>query len=239
MIYAVTAAATLAAGLVHGVTGFGAGIVMMLALPFYFALPQSAGISTAVVLPMCLAMFLRYRKDVNVKKALMPCLVYMPLCSFIIRFSVSVNQALLKRVFGAFLLLLALYYLLSPKADSRKPLPCYAGPLCAALAALCDGLFGIGGPPMVLYFLRATDSPREYLGTLQLFFLVNCVYNTAFRFVSGVLAPAHLPLIGLGMLGILGGMTLGNRLVDRLDAALLRKLTYGMIGVSGLMNLLL
>ena len=36
------------AGIVQGITGFGSGIVIMMILPMFFALPQSAGISTAI-----------------------------------------------------------------------------------------------------------------------------------------------------------------------------------------------
>lgn len=238
MVYAVMGGTAFLAGIVQGVTGFGGGIIMMLGLPFFFALPQGAGISSAVVGVLCALMAWRYRKEISLRKALLPCLLYIPLCSVAVRFSTAVNPAVIRRVFGAFLLALAAYYLFFNKAREKRRMRPWAGALCVALSAVCDGLFGIGGPPMVLYYLSATDSTREYLGTLQLFFLVNAIYITGFRFVEGVLLPEHLPCIALGAAGILAGMFLANRLVDRLNADLVRRLTYLMIGVSGIINLI-
>ena len=49
MMYAVMGMMAMLGGVVQGVTGFGAGIVMLMALPFYFAIPQATAISSAVI----------------------------------------------------------------------------------------------------------------------------------------------------------------------------------------------
>lgn len=55
------------AGLIQGVTGFGAGIVMMIFLPMIFPVVTSAGISQSICLVLTFMMFLRYRKYANLK----------------------------------------------------------------------------------------------------------------------------------------------------------------------------
>ena len=102
---------------------------------------------------------------------------------------------------------------------------------------MCDGLFGIGGPLMVLYFLSQTHNTHEYLGTIQTFFFINCTYNTCFRIVNGILGINHIFIMCIGVIGITVGGLIGNKVVDRLDGMLIRKLTYIMIGISGLINL--
>ena len=68
--------------------------------------------------------------------------------------------------------------------------------------------------------------------------MVNSIYNTAFRFYRGILLPEHFIYIGVGLIGIISGVSLANKIVDRLNANVMRKLIYVMIGVSGVINLI-
>lgn len=43
----------LIAGIVQGVTGFGAGIVMLMFLPLQYSVIQSAGVSSAICMILC------------------------------------------------------------------------------------------------------------------------------------------------------------------------------------------
>ena len=238
MIYTLTATVAILAGLVQGVTGFGAGIVLMMVLPIYFALPQSAGIAAAICIILCVFMSVRYREHILWREAIIPSILYIFICTLTINFSVSADQIILKKVFGVFLLLLAAYYLFFKKSADNQKLNLPVSLICIIVSAICDGLFGIGGPLMVLYFLNKTESPQEYLGTLQVFFLINSVYNTAFRFYSGILLPEHFSLICAGFAGIVFGVFIAGKIVDKLNPEVIRKLTYAMIGVSGIANLI-
>ncbi len=233
---AVFAATALIAGFVNGVTGFGLAIIMMMTLPYLFPIPQSAAISAAAGLSMNVYLAVRYRAGTNVKAAVVPAILCLAICSLAIKFSLAVDPSLLKRVFGVFFIILAVYFLLSKPKEYRA----FSTPAKLAfivLTGLCDGLFGIGGPPMVLYFLATTKSREEYMGTLQLFFLISATYNTCFRVANGILLPEHAPIVFAGMAIILIGTFLGSKVADRLDAQLVRKLIYVMIGICGITNL--
>lgn len=228
---------TIIAGAIQGITGFGGSIVMMMVLPTMYALPQGAGISTAICIFLNLSMLFMYRKYIDFKKVILPSILYMVVCSIAIYFSTNINQELMKKVFGIFLIILAIYYLFIQKGDPRKKLSLTTSLFCIIASALCDAFFGIGGPLMVLYFLSQTHNTHEYLGTIQSFFFVNTVYNTCFRFYNGILGVEHLSIIGIGIIGILIGSFIGNKIVDKLDGVLIKKLTYFMIGISGFINL--
>lgn len=234
---AVIAVAALVAGIVHGVTGFGAGIVLMLVLPFFFPIPQSAGISSAICLAVCASLAVRYHEGVSLRKALLPCVPFIAVASVAISLSTTLDQAVLKRVFGVFLLVLAAYYLFFSKSGKPARIGTAVGLVFIAVSAACDGLFGIGGPLMVIYFLSRTADFREYLGTIQAFFLVNALYNTIFRVGWGILQPSHLIYIGIGMAAVLVGVAIASRIVNRVNPDVLRKLTYVMIAVCGVVNL--
>lgn len=235
----VAAGLVLLAGVVQGVTGFGASIVMMLGLPYFFAVPQAAGISTAVCMALNAALVWRYRRRVNVRKALLPAILFMAVSAACISLSASLDAALMKRILGGFLLLLALYYLFFDRSDKRRTLPLWASLLCIVISGACDGLFGIGGPLMVLYYLNQTEDRDTYMGTMALCFLACCVFNTAYRLLTGVLQPEHLPAMGAGGAAVLVGAWIAGKIVNRLRPDLIRRLIYGTIGLSGILNLIL
>ena len=238
MIYPSFVIAPMLAGLVQGVTGFGGGIITMLIFPLFVSIPVGAGITSALGIPLCLSMVIRYRDEVNVKMALLPALLYNVISSLVISYSVYVDQVTIKKIFGVFLILLCLYYLFVSKNVQNRKLSLPLSIVCIAISATCDGLFGIGGPLMVLYFMSMTSSTHAYLGTMQLFFWTNSMYNTTLRFIRGILLPEHFVLLLVGTVSILIGGALAGKIVDRLNVATMRKLIYVMIGVGGVMNLI-
>lgn len=238
MVYFIVLFTTIFSGLVQGVTGFGGGIVSMLIFPHFFGIPLGAGISVSLGIAFCASVVIRYRKDVNVKMAVLPAILFNIVCSIAITCVTVVEPTAIKRFFGVFLLLLAFYYLFINKNVQNRKLSVGASLLCIVVSAVCDGMFGIGGPLMVLYFMSMTKSTHEYLGTMQLFFWCCSLYNTVFRFYKGILLPEHLVYIAFGVIGILIGSFIAAKIVDRLNVETMRKLVYAMIGVSGVVNLI-
>lgn len=226
----------LAGGIIQGVTGFGAGVVMMMFLPLQYSVVQSAGISSAICMILCAAMVYRYRKTINFKKIIAPAILYLAISSISILFAKMINQEVMKIILGIFLIILSLYFLFfNKKVIEPKGI---VSILCIVISGICDGLFGIGGPLMVIYFLAKTSSKEEYLGTIQCFFLINVLYSTIFRIFNSIITIDLMPGIGLGMLGILVGLFVANKIVDRLDGGLVKKLTYVIIGLCGLSNVI-
>lgn len=224
------------AGIIQGVTGFGAGVVMMMFLPLQFSVVQSAGVSSAICMILCAAMVYRYRHTINFKKIIGPAVLYLFVSSVSILFAKMIDQNIMKIILGIFLIVLSLYFLFFSKNDIEPK--GIVALLCIIISGACDGLFGIGGPLMVIYFLSKTKGKEEYLGTIQCFFLINVVYSTAFRVINGILTVDLFGGIGLGMVGILLGLLIANKIVDKLDANLIRKLTYVVIGLCGLSNVI-
>lgn len=237
MMYAVIGLIALCAGILQGVTGFGAGIVMMMVLPYLFPLNQAAGVSCAIAIVLSLSMFWRYRRYIQIQKVIWPAVLYVAVSSISIIFSAMVNQAMMKKVFGVFLILLSAYYLFFNKSREKER-NLLVSVIFIGVSGACDGLFGIGGPLMVLFFLGQTHSKEEYLGSIQAVFLVNLVYGTMMRMVNHILTPWHLSYIGIGMVCILVGLAAANKIVDRLDGEKIKKITYVVIGISGIMNVI-
>ena len=142
----------------------------------------------------------------------------------------------MKIILGIFLIVLAIYFLFFSKKDIEPK--GIVSLLCIVISGICDGLFGIGWPLIVIYFLSKTHSKEEYLGTIQCFFFINVLYSTLFRIINSIITIDLASGIGLGMIGILIGLMIANKIVDKLDADFIRKLTYVLIGLCGLSNII-
>lgn len=229
--------AALGGGLVMGVTGFGAGMVAMMALPVFYSLTESAAIAGVVCAVLSAHMTIRYWKHINFKSLIAPTIAYMILCALIIRFSTEVDQALIQKGFGVFLICLCIYYLFLQKDGHPHKKSLALSILCIAFSAVFDSLFSIGGPLLVVYFMDRTDSTKAYIGTIQAFFFINYTYSSVVRVIDGILLPSHLPVTVACSVAVLLGGVIAQKLVNRLDDQMVRKLIYIMIGVSGVLNL--
>ena len=237
MTAAVVFLAPIVAGLIQTVTGFGSGIFMMVFFPTIFPILGASAISSAISLAGTCSLSWHYRKHCKWKLTLIPALIYILVSSGAILLAPYLPTDILKKVFGVFLMLLSVYFLVfSSKMKIKATL--LSATVCGTLAGILGGLFGIGGPPMVIYFLAALDSKEEYLGTIQFHFFVTGVYMLFFRIYKGILTMDMIPYILLGMAGIMIGKKLGTKIVDRINADTMKKLVYAFLGVSGFLNLL-
>ena len=153
----------LAGGIIQGVTGFGAGVVMMMFLPLQYSVVQSAGISSAICMILCAAMVYRYRKTINFKKIIAPAVLYLAISSISILFAKMINQEVMKIILGIFLIILSLYFLFFNKKDIEPK--GIVSLLCIVISGICDGLFvAIGHEANTDYLTE--DIPRDNMGRL-------------------------------------------------------------------------
>lgn len=231
-------AATMA-GFVQGVTGFGSGIVMMIFLPYLLPINQSAGVSTLTMLVANAMVVWRYRKYLKWQKLALPFGIYIitAICSLFLSESLASNH--LKLLLGTLLVVLSLYYsLMNIRSITIKNIPIYVMIIFALISGFFNGLFGIGGPLMALYFLTISDSKENYLASIQTFFLVDTFIMTTLRFSSGILDLSSIKFVLVGIIGAIIGTMLANRLVRHLNIKIMTLFIYVFIGVSGLYYLL-
>ncbi|MBS5111800.1 MAG: sulfite exporter TauE/SafE family protein [Coprobacillus cateniformis] len=232
MIYFIIFTTTILAGFIQSVSGFGAGIVIMSILPYFFSVLQASAICNFISIFLCASLACRYRNFVQKKYIPFPGLFFILGATLAIYISTSLDVRFLKIILGLFLLFLAIYFVLFSHKVSIKAnyITMF---LCGFISGVCDGLFSIGGPLMVLFFLSLTKSKEEYLGTMSAFLLIVCCYNLGLRIYWNIFTIRLLPYSILGVIAVYIGLKLGNKVVDKIDDELLKKLTYGLIAVSG------
>lgn len=225
-------------GMVQGITGFGGGIVMMMVFPMVFPLTQAAGINAAILVFLNATMVYVYRKHIKLKMVLPVFLFSIIVSSLTIKIAAGTSPLIIKKLFGVFLLLLAIYYLFIKKDGRPDPMNLLVSLLFLTASAVCDGLFGVCGPMLVVYFLARCEERYEYLGNLTASFLLLGGYNTCFRIYAGILTAEHLLPVLCGAAAIITGGLIAKKIADKLNADLLTKAIYIMIFVSGVSNIL-
>lgn len=224
-------------GFIQAVTGFGGGVIIMIFLPFILSMTEAPAISDVITMMLSFSMFWRYRRWVRYRSIILPAAVYLVCSTLVIHGSAFFDTGKLKVVFGLFLIVLAIYFIgFSGRLSVKTTLPMKLG--CGGLAGVCGGLFGISGPPASLFYLAATKSKEEYLGTLNAFFSITVVFNIASRIYNGFITPKMIPLMAAGVGAILVGCVLGSGVVKRLPIGVMQKCVYGLMAFAGVVTVL-
>ena len=101
----------LLAGLVQGVTGFGAGVLLMLFYPLLFSVAQSSALSQCLCTVLCLSVLLRYRRSIRFRHCILPLVFYFPCYFLALQQAASMDTDALKPVLGLFLVILSVFLL--------------------------------------------------------------------------------------------------------------------------------
>lgn len=229
--------ASVLGGFTQTVTGFGCGIVIMLFLPYIMTVAQASGLSVLITMILNVLLVVKYRRFIQLRLVVFPALISFAVSTLAIYIGSNLELNAMKVVFSLFLIVLALYFIFfSDRVKLQASLPTVL--LCASLAGAANGLFGIGGPPMALYFLTVTREKEEYIGTTQMYFLLTSAYTTVIRLISGVFDRELLLLSIPGILAILLGSYIGMRVVDRISHEKMKRVIYLFLMASGLITLL-
>lgn len=236
MKYLIISIGSFISGFLQGCTGFGAVMIMMIIFPFFLPITDSIGIANSSTIVGNLHVFFQHRKDVIYKKVLIPSLISIIVNAFATLQSIKTNQQTVRKAFGMFLIILSLYYLIFNKGKKwNLSLPVKL--IIIVAYAIFTAFFGIGGPLIAIYFMNTTKSRSEYLGSIQLFFLITGLFNTIVRISSGLIKIEHLPLIIIGMLGVFISGIVSKSFIDRIEVRQAELLTYLLVGFTGVYNL--
>jgi len=226
-------AAALAGSFIQTVSGFGYAIIVMSILPMLVPFQTAAIIELITAAFMSLAIAFNYRRHIRWK------LVFWPLLSNVVAAQLGVmiqtesSEQTLRRILGAVLILLAVYFIFFSKKFHLPGTP-EVGLAAGFVGGLCGGMMSIGGPPMVVYYLAATDSKEEYNATMQTFFVLTCLNVFITHLVMGHMTGAVLRFGVWALAGVGLGTLLGLKLFDRLSGPALKKLVYAFMSCTGL-----
>lgn len=228
----------LAGGIIQTVTGFGAGIIMMLFFPLVLPMLKASALSTLITLYLTASLAWKLRKQTHFTSLILPLAVFFFSTTAALQLATMIDTRKLSLLFGIFLIALAAYFIRFSNRIHLKPSPISAS-ACSALSGLCSGMFGISGPPMVVYYLSVLGDNKElYLATTQMYFCIGSIYNTAMRVYRGILTLDMLPLFVVGLAGMVAGKQIGLYILHRIDVPTMKKVVYLFLAVAGIITVI-
>lgn len=226
------------AAIVQSTSGFGFGIVCMAILPIIIPYKQA----TVLVLVTCLFLqvitIIRLRHYIRWKLILLPAVGAIICGAISVRLMLGLSETVMHLILGIFLWILALYLMLiAPKVQLKSHNP-IIGLIAGSIGGFMDGMFTIGGPPMVAYFDSIVDEPKVYQASLQMYFMlttVNVIINNVIcgNFTKALIQPACFTLVACFI-----GTMVGIKILNRISMTVVRKLAYLVMMVAGTYNLI-
>jgi len=225
------------AAFVQRVSGFGFGIFIMTMLPYLMpSYGEATTLSGMLALVTSAIIVWKMHKHI-VWRTLIPILITFLIVSWVaVQFVTLAGDGLLKRILGITLILASIwFFFFSDKVRIRPTVPMSIG--MGGLSGIMGGLFGMQGPPAVLYFLASTERKEEYMALAQCYFLIGNCMMTLYRAHSGFLTPIVWTYWLYGLLAVLLGTWLGSLVFRRIPIQILRKIIYAYMALSGLIAL--
>ena len=222
---------------IQRVTGFGYGIFVMMFFPHFMpsygeANALSGMISAATSIVVAFSM----RKHIQWKLIPAP-LIGSIITSYIaVRFMSGQTDKTLKLLLGIVLILLSIYFFFFAGKIKFKP-SLWKGAIAGAISGVMNGLFAMGGPPMVIYFMVSSKDMKDYLATIQLYFALSNIYTTAIKAAAGYVTKEVLVFFLIALISALVGIEIGKKIFSRCKPDVLKKAVYGFMAISGVINI--
>lgn len=229
---------TMTAALLKSSCGFGFGIFVMMFFPFLLSdYPLAVTVSGMLSVITSSTALMNNFKNIMWKKLLVPLIVYLPVSTFAIFFMVELSSSLMKRLLGAVLIILCIYFLCFNKKLKIKA-TAKSGIIVGTLSGILGGMFGMSGPPIALYLLASTDDKNQYSGSIHTFFIISNLYMFLIRAYNGFATVLAFRYFLIGCAAAIFGSICGRMIFKRINAELLRKTVYFVMGFSGLIALI-
>lgn len=238
LVYAAACAVLLVAQAVYVLFGFGAGLIAVGTLALFMPGLQDVVVLLLLVnLPAELSVAWQSRRRIRWRPIATlgsGIAVGIPLGAWLLRVG---EPGIVLKVLGGFLVAVGLLFLRLPAGGGRQP-PAWAAPPTGLLSGVLTGLFGTGGPPLIVWYHLSAPDKTAFRGNLMtLFLLMTCVRVPSYA-AAGLLDGVRLgSALAVLPAALLGGW-LGHRLHLQIPETVFRRLVAGLLVVLGGMQLL-
>ena len=224
------------ASFIQRTIGFGFGIFIMTALPFLMpSYAEAVTLSGLLSLTSATVVMIQYVKFVTWKRLL-------PMVGAFVIFSTAaifmldkIEGPAMRQILGIMLVILSLYFSFFKEKLQKFIRPTKGWLLgTGSVSGVMGGLFGMHGPPVVLYLVVSEPSKDHYMGMIQTYAVITNITMLIVRAWNGYVTPT----VGISYLYALGGLAIGilvgNWAFKRIPNRLFTYIVYAYIGISGM-----
>lgn len=228
------------ASFVQRTIGFGFGIFIMTALPFLMpSYGEAVTLSGLLSLTSAAVVMVKYLKYVTWKR-------FLPIVASFVIFSTlaicmldKIEGQAMRIILGIVLIIISLYFSFFKEKLQKIIRPTSGWQLGAGAASgVMGGLFGMHGPPVVLYLVASEPDKDHYMGMIQTYAFVTNLTMLAVRAWNGYVTPMVGTTYIYGLIGLAVGVLSGNWAYKRIPNRIFTYVVYAYIAISGLVILL-
>lgn len=227
------------ASFVQRTIGFGFGIFIMPLLPFVMpSYAEAVTLSGLLSLTSATVVMMKYIKFVNWKRMFPIVAAFVIFSSVAICMLDRIEGHTMRMILGFMLIILSLYFSFFKDRLQKIIRPTRGWQLgTGAASGIMGGLFGMHGPPVVLYLIVSEPDKDHYMGMIQTYAVVTNITMLAVRAYNGYVTS----VVGMSYMYALGGLALGvlagNWAFKRIPGRMFTYLVYAYIGISGMIIL--
>ena len=227
---------TLFGSYIQGVTGFGFGIFSMMFLPSILMYTEANVLSSMLSsMSSLISALLTFRK-IHFKNLCFPVLGCLISTYFAVSFIKAQSSKTLTLLLGIALFVLSIYFFFFTNKIKIKP-TWYAGLIAGVISGIMGGMFAIGGPPVVIYFIQSEEDSDHYLATISSYFVFSGIIQILIKANAGFITASVLWAFAVGIVCMLVGSFIGKLTRDKTDPKKIKKVVYGVMAVSGIINI--
>lgn len=224
------------ASFVQRTIGFGFGIFIMTALPFFMpSYGEAVTLSGLLSLTSATVVMLKYIKYVTWQR-LLPMVAAFVLFSTIAICLLDRIEGQSMRIFlGIMLIIISIYFTFFKEKLQKIIRPTKRWQLgTGSVSGIMGGLFGMHGPPVVLYLISSEPDKDHYMGMIQTYAVITNITMIIVRAISGYVTPAVGTTYLYGLSGLAIGIIAGNWAYSRIPNRLFTYIVYAYICISGI-----
>ena len=224
------------ASFVQRTTGFGFGIFIMTVLPFLMpSYAEAVTLSGILSLTSSTVVMLKYLKYVSWKRILPILAAFLVMSALAVFMLEKIEGRTMRIILGLILILLSLYFCFFKERLQKVIKPTSGWQIgSGVISGVMGGLFGMQGPPVVLYLINSEPDKNHYMGMIQTYAVLTNVIMLVTRACNGYLTTAVGTTYLYSITGLVVGVLAGNWAFKRLPDKLFAYIVYAYIGISGL-----
>jgi hypothetical protein len=153
----------------------------------------------------------------------------------------SFSHAILKRILGVLVAGWALVMLLDREPNTLAPersLSTGLAPVSGFLGGALGAMFGVNGPPIIIYLSQVLKEKEPFRATLVGAFFADACYKMVLFSANGLLNREVFQFALLMAPFLVAGVAVGSRLERILDQKVFRKIVAGILAVAGVLLLI-
>ena len=225
------------AGFVHGLGGFGFGLVAMALLPTLMRLHEAVAVVVLLTVIVVGVTFIQMRAHYSWREGLwfvVGSCVGTPLG---VLFLIKMDEIFLRHFLGGVMVLLAFNELIIFRKKGA-PIPSSLAFPIGLVSGSLSGAFNMGGPPAIAYAYAQPWNKEQVMALLQVVFGASIAVRLAMLGSTGLLNAQLLKIGAWGILPMLLAMALGRRCFARISRDHLKKGAFIFLAVMGLKYLI-